>query len=90
MGDTPSHKDVFHWSSSTPLNQAILLQKTACRFQTADSRPDSGGTGSQQFETNIWMWRYGRTFLIDSLWSMSKRGCRKPGHEELRLFGAGM
>jgi hypothetical protein len=28
----------------------------------ADSRPDIG-TGSLLFEINIWMWRYGRTFL---------------------------
>ena len=27
----------------------------------ADSRHDSG-TGSQLFEVNIWMWRYGRAF----------------------------
>ncbi len=31
------------------------------REAAADSRPDSG-TGSQLFEINMWMWRYGRTF----------------------------
>jgi hypothetical protein len=34
------------------------------REEAADSRPDSW-TCSRLFEVNIWMWRYGRTFLSE-------------------------
>ena len=41
------------------------------REAAADSRPDSG-TGSRLFEMNMWMWRYGRPFLVKYLWIRCK------------------
>jgi hypothetical protein len=58
------------------------------KVAAADSRPDSG-TGSWLFEINMRMWRYGRNFprqfSAEQAVDMRKRGCRKPGQEELRL-----